>query len=209
MTENRIIISVHKSREILLDILTTRGYDTEEYKGFSISEIHSLVQHNQLDMLVANNETNKKVYIKYHNLDKTIRPANIHEMVESLFTVEHILSPNDDLIIVVKDEPNDTLQKLLRTYYAHDGIFISLINIDRLQFNILKHSLVPKHTLISPEATEKIKEQYNIVTDANLPSISRFDPVSLVLGIRPGQIFEIERSSKTAISTKFYRICSQ
>jgi len=209
MTENRIIMAVHKSREVILDILTTRGFDTEEYKNFSISEIHSLVQHNQLDMLVENPETKKKVYIKYYNLDKTIQARHIHETVESLFTVEQILSPDDDLIIIVKDEPNDTLQKLQRASYEHDGIFLTLINIDRLQFNILNHSLVPKHTLLSTESMEKVKKKYNITDNKNFPSISRFDPVSQVLGIRPGQVFEIERASKTAISSIFYRICSQ
>jgi len=209
MTENRIIMAVHKSREVTLDILTTRGFDTEEYKNFSISEIHSLVQHNQLDMLVENPETKKKVYIKYYNLDKTIQARHIHETVESLFTVEQILSPDDDLIIIIKDEPNETLQKLQRTYYEHDGIFLTLINIDRLQFNILNHSLVPKHTLLSTESMEKDKKKYNITDNKNFPSISRFDPVSQVLGIRPGQVFEIERASKTAISSIFYRICSQ
>jgi DNA-directed RNA polymerase subunit H (RpoH/RPB5) len=208
MTENRIIMSVHKSREVILNILTTRGFDTEEYKDFSISEIHSLVQHNQLDMLVENPESKKKVYIKYY-LDKTIQPRHIHEIVESLFTVEQILSTSDDLIIIIKDNPNDTLQKLQSSYYEHDGIFLTLINIDRLQFNILNHTLVPKHTLLSTESLEKVKKQYNIINDKNFPSISRFDPVSQVLGIRPGQVFEIERPSKTAISSKFYRICSQ
>ena len=209
MTENRIIMAVHKSREVILDILTTRGFDTEEYKNFSISEIHSLVQHNQLDMLVENPETKKKVYIKYYNLDKTIQARHIHETVESLFTVEQILSPDDDLIIIVKDEPNDTLQKLQRASYEHDGIFLTLINIDRLHFNILNHSLVPKHTLLSTESMEKVKKKYNITDNKNFPSIFRFDPVSQVLGIRPGQVFEIERASKTAISSIFYRICSQ
>ena len=209
MAENRNIIAVHKSREVLLDILTGRGFVTDEYKGFSVSEIHYLVQNNQLDMLVENVEGDKKVYIKYYNLDKTLRPSNVHEIVESLFTVEQILTPTDDLIIIIKDEPNDTLQKLLRTYYEHEGRFITLINIDRLQFNILKHSLVPKHTLLSIEDTEKVRKKYNIISDKNFPTISRFDPVAIVLGIRPGQLFEITRSSKTAISSEFYRICSQ
>ena len=209
MTETRNIISVHKSREVILDILTDRGFDTEKYQGFSMSEIHSLIQHSQLDMLIENPEIKKKIYIKYYNLDKTIRPANVHEIVESLFTVEQILSESDDLIIIVKDEPNDTLKKLQSSLYVHDGIFITLININRLQFNILKHSLVPQHQVLSDDNVEKIKKQYNIVTNSNFPAISRFDPVSQVLGARPGQLFEIDRSSKTAISSKFYRICSQ
>ena len=55
---------------------------------------------------------------------------------------------------------------------------------------------------------ELVKKQYNIENDSEFPTTSRFDPVSQVLGIRPNELFEIERPSKTAIKTKFYRICS-
>jgi len=41
-----------------------------------------------------------------------------------------------------------------------------------------------------------------------MPDISRFSPVSQVLGLRPGDMCRIDRPSKTAISAPFYRICS-
>ena len=218
MTENKKIIAVHKSREVILDILTRRGYKTEEYTGFSISEIHALFVNKQLDLLLSikgnsdvegdNVEGVKKVYVKYY-LDKTIRPANIHDFIDDLFNIEQIISKKDDLIIIIKDEPNDTLQKLQSSVYEHDGIFITIININRLQYNILDHSLVPKHIVLTDKETSLVKEKYNVVSNRNFPEISRFDPVSQVMGIRPGELFEIERSSKTAITSKFYRICSQ
>ena len=169
-------------------------------------KIHSLLTNDQLDMMV-NNDT-KKIYIKYFNLEKSLRPNNVHEIVDSLFHIEQVLSQNDELIIITKDEPNETLQKLQRSLFEHDKIYINIISIQRLQFNILKHSLVPPHKVISEEEKELVKKTYNIENDSEFPSISRFDPVSQVLGIRPGEVFEIERSSKTAIKKKFYRICS-
>lgn len=209
MSENRNIVSVFKSRNNILNILKSRGFNINNYNGFSVNEIHSLVTNDLLDMLVTNETTNKKVYIKYFNLEKSIRPNNVHEIVESLFNIEQILNNTDELIIITKDEPNETLQKLQRSIYVHDNLYINIINIERLQFNILEHSLVPKHTVIyDKDIIENIKQQYNIVNDSEFPTISRFDPVSQVLGIRPGEIFEIERSSKTAIKNKFYRICS-
>ena len=210
MSENRNIISVFKSRNNILNILNSRGFDTSNYNGFSINEIHNLVTNDLLDMLVTNNNTNKKVYIKYFNLDKSIRPNNIHEIVESLFNIEQLLNKEDELIIIVKDEPNDTLEKLQRSIFEHESIYLNIINIERLQFNIINHSLVPKHVVINNiDEINNIKEKYNINDNNEFPTISRFDPVSQVLGIRPGELFEIERSSKTAIKTKFYRICSQ
>ena len=209
MADNKKILEVHKSREILLNILTRQGYLTEDYIGFSISEIHALVANNQLDLLLNKSEdgNGKKVYIKYF-LDKTIRPVHIHDIIDDLFNIEEILSKNDDLIIIVKDEPNEQLQKLQTSIYTHDGILVTLININRLQFNILDHCLVPKHKLLSEEESIAIKAKYNIMNDSNLPEISRFDPVSQVMSIRPGEIFEIERPSKTSIINKYYRICS-
>tara|TARA_A100001011_G_scaffold365323_2_gene416865 strand:+ start:834 stop:1466 length:633 start_codon:yes stop_codon:yes gene_type:complete len=209
MSENRNIVSVFKSRNNILNILNSRGFNINSYSGFSVNEIHSLVTNDLLDMLVTNEITNKKVYIKYFNLDKSIRPNNVHEIVESLFNIEQILNNTDELIIITKDEPNETLQKLQRSIYAHDNIYVNIINIERLQFNILEHTLVPKHTVIyDVNDIENIKKQYNIINNSEFPTISRFDPVSQVLGIRPGELFEIERSSKTAIKNKFYRICS-
>lgn len=208
MTENRNNLAVHKSRQVLLNILKTRGFDISDYDGFSINEIYSLYTNDQLDLLLTNKDTNQKVYIKYYNLNKTVRPNNIHEIIEDLFNIEQILSPNDQLIIIIKDEPNDTLQKLQRYIFEHDNIFVTIINIDRLQYNILEHSLVPTHRVLTKEETDKIKSIYNIIDDSKFPTISRFDPVAQVLGIRPGQVCEINRSSKTAITSKFYRICS-
>lgn len=208
MSENRNIISVFKSRNNILEILKSRGYNIDNYTGFSVNEISSLVSNNLLDMLVTNESTNKKIYIKYFNLDKSIRHTNVHEIVDSLFNIEQVLSKDDELIIIIKDEPNETLQKLQTSIYTHDNIFVTIINIDRLKFNILNHNLVPSHRVLSSDEKDKVKNIYNIENDSEFPTISRFDPVSQVLGIRPDELFEIERSSKTAIKTKFYRICS-
>lgn len=206
MSENNNIIMVSKSRDNILDILEARKFNTENYKGFSVNEIHSLLTNDQLDMMV--NSDTKKIYIKYFNLEKSLRPNNVHEIVDSLFHIEQVLTPNDELIIITKDEPNETLQKLQRSLFEHDKVYVNIICIQRLQFNILKHALVPPHRVISEEEKQQVKTKYNIEKDSEFPSISRFDPVSQVLGIRPGEVFEIERSSKTAIKRNFYRICS-
>lgn len=208
MAENRNNLAVHKSRQVLLDILKVRGFDISDYEGFSINEIYALYTNDQLDLLLTHKNTGEKVYIKYYNLSKSIRPNNVHEIIEDLFNIEQILSQNDELIIVIKDEPNDTIQKLQRYIFEHDNIFVTIINIERLQYNILKHTLVPQHRVLSKEETDKVKNIHNIIDDSNFPTISRFDPVAQVLGIRPGQVCEINRPSKTAITSKFYRICS-
>ena len=197
---------IHNSRFHLLEILKERGFDTENYDNFDINEISILSENNQLDMLLTNNTTKKKVYVKYY-INKLIKSANIFAIVEDLFHLENILTKKDDLIIIIKDEPNDTLIQEIKTLWMTENIYISLLNIKRLQFNILKHTLVPKHTILTSDEAKLFKKKFNILNNDQIPDISFFSPVSLVLGIRPDDIVKIERKSPTTINSIYYRAC--
>ena len=207
MTQSGQIVQIFKSRGNMLDILKTQGYNVEDYEGSSIHEVHSMFQAKQMDMLVSKHDGTKKAYIKYH-LAKSLRPNNLYEYIDELYNLEEVLTNSDDLIIIMKDDPNETILKTLRNIWEQDGTFITIFSMRRLQFNILKHSLVPPHTVITPDEANVLKIKYNVKDDSQLPDISRFSPVAQAIGIRPGDICKIIRPSKTAISTPFYRICS-
>ncbi len=190
----------------MLDLLKKQGYNVENYSGTSINEVHSMFQEKQMDMLLETNE-GKKAYVKYH-LAKRLTAPNIHEYIEDLFSLEGILQKSDDLIIIIKDEPNDSLIKILKNIWERENVFITVFNMARLQFNILNHTLVPTHQVLNDEEAKIVKNKYHITDDKQIPDISRFSPVSLALGIRPGQLCKIIRPSRTAINSEFYRICS-
>jgi len=206
MAQSGHIIQIFKSRENILEILKQQEYNTDNYSGMSINEVHSMFQEKQMDMLLETN-TGKKAYIKYH-LAKRLTAPNIYEYIEDLFNLEGVLKKSDDLIIIIKDEPNDSLIKILKNIWERDKVFIIVFNIARLQFNILKHTLVPEHKVLKEDEARDIKIKYNITDDKQIPDISRFSPVSLALGMRPGQLCKIIRPSRTAINSEFYRICS-
>lgn len=206
MAQSGKIIQIFKSRNNILEILETRGFDVSNYSGSSINEVNSMFQSSQMDMLLSNPE--KKVYIKYH-LDKpTLHRNNLYVYIEDLYTIDEVLTKKDDLIIIINDEPNEMLIKALNTIWQQDGIFITVFNIKRLQFNILKHTLVPTHTVLTPEQDADVRKRYNIKNNSEVPDISRFSPVAQAIGLRPGQMCKIVRPSRTAISADFYRICS-
>jgi len=198
------IQKIFKSRNILLDLLEKQGYDVSNYTGSGINEVNSMYQNKQMDMLLEKKD--KKVYIKYH-LNKTLKLGNINDYIEDLIHLDNILEAKDDIIIIIKDEPNDSLINVVNNLWLRDNVFVNVINIKRLQFNILNHTLVPKHRVLNEKETIDFKQKYNITDDSQIPDISRFSPVSQVIGIRPGQICEITRHSKTAINTLFYRRC--
>ena len=77
-----------------------------------------------------------------------------------------------------------------------------------MQFNILKHTLVPKHTVLNEKEKEEFIKKYSITDNKMIPTISYFSPISIILGIRPGDVCHIERFSKTSITSDFYRICT-
>ena len=205
-TSNSAIINIFNSRKYLLEILNYRGFDTSNYENTNISEIGILSEQNQLDMLLNKPENGKKIYVKFY-VDKTIKSQNIYTIIEDLFHLENILTKQDDLIIIIKDEPNDTLIETIKDIWTQENIYLSLINIKRLQFNILNHTLVPKHSVLTKDEEEEFKKKYNILDNKNIPDISYFSPVSIVLGIRPNDIVKIERQSRTAVKSNYYRVC--
>ena len=203
---NSTIINIYNSRKNLLEILEERGFSIANYSNFSITDVGILTENNQLDMLLENASTKQKIYVKYY-VTKLIKPQNIYDIVEDLFHLESILEKKDDLMIIIKDEPNDTLLENIKDIWVTDKIYISLVNIKRLQFNILKHILVPKHTILNENETELFMKKYNILDNTQIPDISYFSPVAIVIGLRPNNIVKIERSSRTSIKSDFYRIC--
>ena len=200
---------IYNSRKTLLEYLSDQGFNISDYDEFSINEVLAMISNNQLDMLLSEDtdkEEKRKVYIKYH-LKKSLRPQYIDEFVEDLYSLDNILQKNDTLIVVSKDDPNDSLKKYLKQLYADDNIFVVVLSLRRLQFNVLNHELVPKHRILNSTEQAEFVKKYNITESSQVPEISRFDPVALCIGLKPGSIVHITRPSKTAIKGDYYRYC--
>lgn len=211
MSQSEQIIEIFKSRTNLLKQLKEQGYNVEDYEGSNIAEVNSMFIEKQLDMLVTNKKKNQKTYVKYHlesGKSKSLRINHIQECIDDLMGAENILEKKDNIIIIIKDEPNESLIKSVKNIWEQQGVFVILYFIKRLQFNLLEHELVPKHSILTETEAKEFREKYNIKDNTQLPDISRFGPVALAIGMRPGDICRIERPSKTSIKSLFYRICS-
>ncbi len=220
---NTDILSIYNSRKTLIDVFLTINNDMyseytnfKDYDNFNINEVEAMAKNDQLDMLITSN-SNPNIYVKYMLTKSTIRLQAIDDLVEMLYEIEGTLKKTDTLIIVVNDEPNESLVAKLKYLYDDRGIFIVVHNINRLQQNILKHSLVPKHRVVSTvkydvgdgetDEVQQLMVRYKLKSLTQLPEISRFDPVALLIMLRPGQVCEIERKSVSSVTTLYYRIC--
>ena len=213
-------------------------FDVSEYVDFSTNEIDAMIKHSQCDMLLKSKqkmvgggggtsssssvvvvpeeeeEPSRSVYVLFHNVNgaksliKTIRKNVLETYIEDLFHVERVLSKRDTLVVIVDDEPNETIKNYLVELFTKDGIFVIIHNIARLQFNIIKHTLVPKHRILDEEETKRFLDKFH-VTDrmVQLPEISRFDPVAQAIGLRPKQVCHIVRKSPTALFSDYFRVC--
>ena len=149
-----------------------------------------------------------KTYVKYFLKNNTLNDKSLNMIVEDLFILSDTLTKKDTLVIIYDGEPNETLQYHLNYMYNHDGIFVVVHNIKRLQFNLLNHHLVPSVSILDDEDTKELQKKYhlkNMVTQ--LPEISRYDPMALAICLRPSQVCHLLRSSPTALTTDYYRIC--
>ena len=230
---SKTIARLYNARKNLLDLLTVQGYDVEGYTNFCVNEVNAMYAHKQLDMLVETkspsssketdkNKPKKKAYIKFH-LEKMLSAGHINDLIEDLYVLgaggeigglgistnanDTVLTEKDMLIIVTKQEVK-TMNQYLNQLFLQ-GRFIVLLSLDRLQFNILNHQYVPPHTILSKEELNEMMKKYNVGDKSQLPDISRYDPVALAIGMRPGDVCKIDRPSKSAIHSTYYRVCVQ
>ena len=206
-TTNNRILKLYKSRVTLIDQLENLDYDVNEYQNFSINEIDAMNNNTQLDMSINHKTNNTKIYVKYYPGSKQINRPNLDLIVDDLYNVSNTLTKLDTLIIITEDEPNETIINKIKYLYDHDNIFVIIHNIKRLQFNLLKHTLVPECTILGDAEVEELKQKFNITRNNQLPEISRFDPQALAMCLRPGQICKFKRESSTALFYDYYRIC--
>jgi len=209
---NPIISKLYQSRNTVLEILkNVRGFDTSDYEDFSINELQAMYKNKQMDMIVTNPKTDKKIFIKYHlaatGAFPKLKSASVYEYIDDLFDIENILENSDELIIITKDRVNDSLRTLIEQIYLNDNRFINVYNLNDYLCNILENDLVPPHRVMDEEEKLSMIKKLYVTDMSQFPEISRFDPVAQAIGARPGDLLEITRSSPTAVTSKYYRLC--
>jgi DNA-directed RNA polymerase subunit H (RpoH/RPB5) len=204
----------HKQLDMLVEIKgepKSKGSKSKGDKGEKGSKDKDVVE-----------TENKKTYVKFH-LEKTLSVSHINDLIEDLYVLgvggeiggtglsananDTVLTEKDTLIIITKQEIK-TMNQVLNQLFLQ-GRFIVLLSLDRLQFNILNHQYVPTHTILSDHEVVEMMKKYNVMEKSQLPDISRYDPVALAIGMRPGEVCSIDRPSKSAISSLYYRVCTQ
>jgi len=200
------IFSVYTAYSVLLDILKGRGFDVSEYEGFSKTQVAGMLASNQMDLLLK--APTKKVYVRY----ELERAPDLLKLADQFFEpfdeTPPVLTHEDDLIIVSKDGANDSKIEIINDLWENRKVYISIFSLADLQFNKFKTALVPsKIEILNEYETRTFKSKYYVQDLSQLPTISRYDPIASLLGLRPTQIVKFERDSVAALTLDFYRVC--
>lgn len=73
-----------------------------------------------------------------------------------------------------------------------------------MSFNVTTHQLVCKHSKVADAEKESLLKKYNIAQQ-DLPKIMLHDPAIKILNPKAGDVIKIERESKTAGKSAYYR----
>lgn len=177
--------SVQKSIITISEMLADRGL---------VEESDVLMNLILEDKPSFNIDIENKIRIIY-NLNNKIKLIDIKKFIEEEF---------DYYIIVLTDKLSPANMKSIHEQHKDIQVF----EIKELAFNISKHSLVPKHILITDEKEiAKLVTSYQLKSKTQFPIILKSDPMSKYLNSKTGNLIKIVRYSPSAGEHIVYRCC--
>jgi DNA-directed RNA polymerase subunit H (RpoH/RPB5) len=219
---------VNNSRVHILEMLEDRGYDISQYKNYNSQEmLIMLTEHlnskmdvrsevGPLDILVSKvvaGDKVEKTFIKYKLDDKFKKTEGLIKQINEIYDSE-LIGKNDTLIVInvarvilkpgIKDKPDEDFS---RQMFVTKGYFIQLFGLENFIFNVSRHELVPKHSIMTKSETDEMMKKYNIKNIHNLPTIKMEDAQAKYIGLRPRQVCRIHKTNITSGETLFYRYC--
>ena len=110
-----------------------------------------------------------------------------------------------NVIIVYKS----TVTSFAKTYIENvnkTDVTFEMFEENALNFNITRHTLVPRHRLITSkeEKTNLLKSLK--IRERIMPQISISDPISKYYGAKAGDLFLIRRNDENVLWTDYYRL---
>jgi DNA-directed RNA polymerase subunit H (RpoH/RPB5) len=204
-----------RSRPTILEILENRGYNMDAYKRISPEEIYTLAISSQALLKIAapKKEDSEapldRVIVLYwvegaikQKLDSEVRKLWDEE------NPEHYDPEHDELVIILSEPPHDAFHlKAIKEWGAHKAR-ISFFALKNLIFNPARHIMVPPHRKLTADEGKELLSAMNADSKQRMPHIKfHTDMMARVLGLVPGDLVEITRSSETCGEYTTYRVC--
>ena len=193
--------TLHKARHTVLEMLEDRGYTIpEEMAKVPLVEFKKLFANRQCDFTLKEPTT---IHVKFLHLHK-VRPNNLRDAIQHLRGEPEDDSPEDPhvdpILIVIRNKPNSTLQRIAREYRN-----VQLFWIQNLLVNITHHRLNPRFDKLSETEIQEVMTQYRLTSKFQIPMILKEDPISRYYAYSTGTVCRITRPSITSGEYISYR----
>jgi DNA-directed RNA polymerase subunit H (RpoH/RPB5) len=223
------IEKVFRSRQVLLDILHERGYDTLGVSKYGPEEIREALaatpNGKALEFTVKAREgmtpptPTVRVYIFLQRLKQKLPGfigsldtpvgATVDASTRQADKIGSPVDPAQTSVICLINEPVvQVFNAASVSAWAKRNLRLSFFYIDSFQMNPLKHYLVPPHEIVPKEQHEGLMKTLYVTQKMQFPLIRYHeDPITRVIGATPGDILKITRPSPSAGEYVVYRVC--
>lgn len=219
-------IQTKKSYDTLMEMMYDRGFKgwynkmkKEKEECINKNEDEDDEDENDEESSYVKNIMSSSLYKQIFNIDimdendgklriiYALTPKFKVSDIKKWLNIDHYF---DLTIIIIRENITASNQKSIDEIKRELERDIQVFFLKELQFNIVKHYLVPKHELLTfeqSEQIEKILDMYQVKSRYQLPIILRTDPISRYYNAKSGNIMRIIRSSPTAGDYISYRCC--
>ena len=204
-----------RARNNIMEILEKRGFDVSPYMAESPEEVEKLME-NPLQFTYHVTEDNSEIDDDKKRRCKVVFAKTIANAIDIIKDFhmgeghpERLIAGRDEVLIIIFGTLSETGIKTTIANSRATGLQMDAVHIQHLQFNPLKHELVPEYEIIplgSPYETE-IMDSVAIKKKKQFPLIRSDDIISRLLGLRPEQMMIVRNKGPIGKHT-FIRVCS-
>jgi len=195
----------------LMEMLNDRGVDTERLESLDDDELVNRLTSESLEGFVVNdnirivfstqNKPNTDILRKLVGTEDDDGAADVAAAGAGGVSKR----PQNQIIIVVREPPQSSQLKAVASFKKTQVQFFTL---KELQFNISKHHLVPKHSIVQEADVPGLLADFMVKSKSQFPHILKTDPMARYLNAMPGDLVKIVRPSPSAGEYVSYRHCA-
>jgi DNA-directed RNA polymerase I, II, and III subunit RPABC1 len=152
-------------QQTTIEMLQQRGFDVE------ITEENLVGKKGRSSVIV------------FFNLSPKVNNDRIQEYITKMRNANFTHA-----IVVYNDSVTPMAQKVVDEL---EGLRIELFQMKSLRYNITKHRLVPKHTLLTKSEMKSFKEQFG----TKIPILLHTDPIARFYDFQKSDIVKVERTN--------------
>lgn len=185
----------------LIKMLVNRGLIKSDNQQKTIDKIIKDDNDDQEYIVQLDNDSNYNTEIKKKKIYVKIFDYKISSINKNSPIGEFITKYNDEYKILIVQDINQKSENIIESYDTPSEVF----KIMELMINIIDHTLVPTHIVLTKEQGEEVFQAYR-AKKRDMMIIRTTDAVARYYNMKPGDICKIIRASVMTCEAPVYRL---